>query len=55
MYDQIVVKSDKLVICKLLDVVRGSLHVVLVQYQLMGIYLPLGIGSCSCYDMDIIV
>ena len=36
-YDQSVAKYDKLMIRKLLDSVRGPLHVVLGQYQLMGI------------------
>ena len=38
-YDQSVAKSYKFMIRKLLDAVRGSLHVLLGQYQLMGICL----------------
>ena len=38
-YDQSVAKSYKFMIRKLLHAVRGSLHVVLGQYQLMGICL----------------
>ena len=38
-YDQNVAKSDKLMIHKLLDAVRGYLHVLLCQYQLMSICL----------------
>ena len=38
-HDHSAAKSDKLVISKLLDVVRGYVHVVVGQYQLMVICL----------------